>query len=100
MEHIVRHAAGDLFLDTLIYGAHSTATDSMRGVRQIEYHSTNIIIMISSCSCSSSSTINSTTDTLGWLGLGYISTLLPLLLKIYCYYLKFTANNYNNNHYY
>lgn len=32
VEHIVRHAAGDLFLDTLIYGAHSTATDSMRGV--------------------------------------------------------------------
>lgn len=31
-EHISRHAAGDLFLDTLIYGAHSTATDALRGV--------------------------------------------------------------------
>lgn len=27
-----RHAAADLFLDTLIYGAHSTATDALRGV--------------------------------------------------------------------
>jgi hypothetical protein len=29
--HIARHAAADLFLDTLIYGAHSTATDALRG---------------------------------------------------------------------
>ena len=30
--HIYRHAAADLFLDTLVYGAHSTATDALRGV--------------------------------------------------------------------
>lgn len=30
--HIFRHAAADLFLDTLVYGAHSTATDALRGV--------------------------------------------------------------------
>lgn len=30
--HIERHGAADLFLDTFIYGAHSTATDSLRGV--------------------------------------------------------------------
>lgn len=30
-EHIRRMAAGDLFLDTLYYGAHTTATDAMRG---------------------------------------------------------------------
>jgi predicted O-linked N-acetylglucosamine transferase (SPINDLY family) len=30
--HILRHAAADLFLDTLVYGAHSTATDAIRGV--------------------------------------------------------------------
>ena len=32
-EHIKRHGAADLFLDTFIYGAHSTATDALRGVR-------------------------------------------------------------------
>jgi hypothetical protein len=31
--HIHRHAAADLFLDTIVYGAHSTATDALRGVR-------------------------------------------------------------------
>lgn len=30
-EHIRRHRAADLFLDTFFYGAHSTATDSLRG---------------------------------------------------------------------
>ena len=30
-DHILRHRACDLFLDTFIYGAHSTATDSLRG---------------------------------------------------------------------
>lgn len=30
-EHLLRHAAADLFLDTLIYGAHSTATDALAG---------------------------------------------------------------------
>ena len=30
-QHIRRMAAGDLFLDTFYYGAHSTATDAMRG---------------------------------------------------------------------
>lgn len=30
--HIQRHAAADLFLDTVVYGAHSTATDALRGV--------------------------------------------------------------------
>lgn len=30
--HIERHLAADLFLDTFIYGAHSTATDALRGV--------------------------------------------------------------------
>jgi len=29
--HILRHRACDLFLDTFIYGAHSTATDALRG---------------------------------------------------------------------
>ena len=29
--HIARHRAADLFVDTLIYGAHSTATDALRG---------------------------------------------------------------------
>ena len=29
--HILRHAAADLFLDSLVYGAHSTATDALRG---------------------------------------------------------------------
>ena len=29
--HIQRMAAGDLFLDTFLYGAHTTATDAMRG---------------------------------------------------------------------
>lgn len=32
--HIRRHAAADLFLDTIVYGAHSTATDALRGVRR------------------------------------------------------------------
>jgi len=31
LEHIRRMAAGDLFLDTFLYGAHTTATDAMRG---------------------------------------------------------------------
>ena len=31
MEHIRRMAAGDLFLDTFLYGAHTTATDALRG---------------------------------------------------------------------
>jgi hypothetical protein len=31
-DHILRHAAADLFLDTVVYGAHSTATDALRGV--------------------------------------------------------------------
>jgi hypothetical protein len=30
--HILRHFAADVFLDTFIYSAHSTATDAMRGV--------------------------------------------------------------------
>lgn len=30
--HIFRHRAADLFLDCFIYGAHSTATDALRGV--------------------------------------------------------------------
>ena len=30
-KHLRRHAAADLLLDTLIYGAHSTATDALRG---------------------------------------------------------------------
>ena len=30
--HIRRHAAADLFVDTIVYGAHSTATDALRGV--------------------------------------------------------------------
>ena len=29
--HISRHYAADLFVDTLVYGAHSTATDALRG---------------------------------------------------------------------
>ncbi|KAJ8602487.1 hypothetical protein CTAYLR_001222 [Chrysophaeum taylorii] len=29
--HLRRHAAADLFLDTFVYGAHSTATDALRG---------------------------------------------------------------------
>ena len=29
--HLQRHAAADLLLDTLVYGAHSTATDALRG---------------------------------------------------------------------
>jgi protein O-GlcNAc transferase len=31
--HIERYAAADLFLDSFIYSAHSTATDSLRGVK-------------------------------------------------------------------
>lgn len=31
--HIERHIAADLFLDSFVYGAHSTATDALRGVR-------------------------------------------------------------------
>lgn len=31
-EHIARQFGADLFLDTMIYSAHSTATDSLRGV--------------------------------------------------------------------
>jgi predicted O-linked N-acetylglucosamine transferase (SPINDLY family) len=30
-EHIERHSAADLFVDTVVYAAHSTATDSLRG---------------------------------------------------------------------
>jgi protein O-GlcNAc transferase len=30
-EHLLRHARAGLFLDTFIYGAHSTATDALRG---------------------------------------------------------------------
>lgn len=30
--HIYRHGAADLFLDTIVYGAHSTATDALMGV--------------------------------------------------------------------
>ncbi|CAM9226433.1 unnamed protein product [Hapterophycus canaliculatus] len=30
-EHLLRHAVADLFLDTLTYGAHSTATDALAG---------------------------------------------------------------------
>lgn len=30
-EHVARHFAADLFLDTFVYGAHSTATDAIRG---------------------------------------------------------------------
>ncbi|CAN0242273.1 unnamed protein product, partial [Ectocarpus fasciculatus] len=30
-EHLSRHALADLFLDTLTYGAHSTATDALAG---------------------------------------------------------------------
>lgn len=33
--HIERHIAADIFLDTFVYGAHSTSTDSLRGVRSI-----------------------------------------------------------------
>lgn len=31
VEHLIRHEAADLFLDTFVYGAHSTATDALRG---------------------------------------------------------------------
>jgi predicted O-linked N-acetylglucosamine transferase (SPINDLY family) len=31
--HIERHLAADLFLDSFVYGAHSTSTDALRGVR-------------------------------------------------------------------
>lgn len=30
-EHLLRLAAADLFLDSLVYGAHSTATDTLAG---------------------------------------------------------------------
>lgn len=30
-EHIRRHLAADLFLDSIVYGAHSTSTDALRG---------------------------------------------------------------------
>jgi hypothetical protein len=30
-EHIARHVAADLFLDTFVYNAHSTAADALRG---------------------------------------------------------------------
>ncbi|GBG26091.1 UDP-N-acetylglucosamine--peptide N-acetylglucosaminyltransferase 110 kDa subunit [Hondaea fermentalgiana] len=30
-EHVARHGCADIFLDTLVYGAHSTATDALRG---------------------------------------------------------------------
>lgn len=30
-DHLSRHAVADLFLDTLTYGAHSTATDALAG---------------------------------------------------------------------
>ncbi len=30
-QHLARHSAADLFLDTFFYGAHSTATDALRG---------------------------------------------------------------------
>ena len=40
--HIFRHAAADLFLDTVVYGAHSTATDALRGV---SYASIYLIIV-------------------------------------------------------
>lgn len=30
-EHLLRHPAADLFVDTLTYGAHSTATDALAG---------------------------------------------------------------------
>ena len=30
-QHLARHASADLLLDTLVYGAHSTATDALRG---------------------------------------------------------------------
>ncbi len=36
-EHIERHSAADLFLDTFSYGAHSTATDALRGVRLFKF---------------------------------------------------------------
>jgi hypothetical protein len=29
---MIRHAAADLFIDSFVYGAHSTATDALRGV--------------------------------------------------------------------
>ena len=32
IRHVSRHAAADLFLDTFVYGAHSTATDALKGV--------------------------------------------------------------------
>ena len=32
VNHIARHRAADLFVDTFVYGAHSTATDALRGV--------------------------------------------------------------------
>lgn len=34
-EHIERHLAADLFLDTVIYSAHSTATDALYGVSAV-----------------------------------------------------------------
>ena len=30
-DHLARHVAADLFLDSFVYGAHSTATDALRG---------------------------------------------------------------------
>lgn len=44
--HIERHSAADIFLDSFIYGAHSTATDALRGVRIIEFYSSCIIAHI------------------------------------------------------
>ncbi len=32
-DHIMRHQEAHLFVDTFTYGAHSTATDALRGVR-------------------------------------------------------------------
>lgn len=37
-KHIARHAAADLFLDSFQYGAHSTATDCLRGVSNKMVH--------------------------------------------------------------
>lgn len=41
--HIERHLAADLFLDSFVYGAHSTSTDALRGVR-IEFFGFHSII--------------------------------------------------------
>lgn len=46
--HIERHSAADIFLDSFIYGAHSTATDALRGVKNFKC-SISCIITLFAC---------------------------------------------------